>query len=226
MADHASSGVTLLELLLAVSLLSLLSVGIMTALRVGVTAMEKANVRLMDNRRMAGVQRILEQQIAGFVPVMADCVPEARETSGADALLSGRAPVDAPGVLLLIGRGLAGIRPGARVPGDPRRKGRRRAFDRERTPVFGPGRSRSLLPGHDARRTTWIAGAAVPAHRRDAAVVCAGGPAGFLPVLLSRNHAGLPIANAGCSAGSSPAGPARCASRWPPWRPTPCGSSL
>jgi hypothetical protein len=72
----ASSGVTLLELLLAVSLLSLLSVGIMTALRVGVMAMEKANVRLMDNRRMAGVQRILEQQIAGFVPMVADCVPE------------------------------------------------------------------------------------------------------------------------------------------------------
>ena len=69
-----SSGVTLLELLLAVSLLSLLSVGIVTTLRVGITAMEKANTRLMDNRRMAGVQRILEQQIAGFVPVMADCV--------------------------------------------------------------------------------------------------------------------------------------------------------
>jgi len=69
---HATSGVTLLELLLAVSLLSLLSVGIMTALRVGVTAMEKANTRLMDNRRMAGVQRILEQQIAGFLPVAAE----------------------------------------------------------------------------------------------------------------------------------------------------------
>jgi prepilin-type N-terminal cleavage/methylation domain-containing protein len=72
----ARSGVTLLELLLAVSLLSLLSVGILTALRVGVTALGKANSRLMDNRRMAGVQRILEQQIAGFVPVVANCVRE------------------------------------------------------------------------------------------------------------------------------------------------------
>ena len=77
MKKAASSGVTLLELLLAVSLLSLLSVGILTALRVGVNAMEKANARLMDNRRMAGVQRILEQQIAGFVPVVANCVAEA-----------------------------------------------------------------------------------------------------------------------------------------------------
>ena len=76
MKKATCSGVTLLELLLAVFLLGLLSVGIMTALRVGVTALEKANARLMDNRRMAGVQRILEQQIAGFVPVMADCLPE------------------------------------------------------------------------------------------------------------------------------------------------------
>jgi prepilin-type N-terminal cleavage/methylation domain-containing protein len=72
----SNNGVTLLELLIAVSLLSLLSVGILTALRVGVNATGKANARLMDNRRMAGMQRILEQQIAGFVPVVANCVPE------------------------------------------------------------------------------------------------------------------------------------------------------
>ena len=61
----------MLELLLAVSLLGLLSAGILTALHVGVNAMGKANARLMDNRRMVGVERILEAQIAGFVPVMA-----------------------------------------------------------------------------------------------------------------------------------------------------------
>jgi prepilin-type N-terminal cleavage/methylation domain-containing protein len=69
------AGVTLLELLLAVSLLSLLSAGILTALHVGVNATGKANNRLMDNRRMAGVARILEEQLAGFMPVVADCVP-------------------------------------------------------------------------------------------------------------------------------------------------------
>ena len=68
-------GVTLLELLLAVSLLGLLSTGILMALRVGVNAFEKANRRLMDNRRIAGVQRILEQEIAGFIPVLALCQP-------------------------------------------------------------------------------------------------------------------------------------------------------
>jgi len=46
----------------------------LTALRVGVNGMVKANARLMDNRRAAGAQRILEDQIAGFMPVVANCV--------------------------------------------------------------------------------------------------------------------------------------------------------
>jgi hypothetical protein len=76
MTERRETGVTLLELLLAVSLLSLLSTGMLMALHVGVNAMEKSNKRLMDNRRMAGTQRIIEQEIAGFIPVMADCVPD------------------------------------------------------------------------------------------------------------------------------------------------------
>jgi prepilin-type N-terminal cleavage/methylation domain-containing protein len=68
------AGVTLLELLLAVSLLGLLSAGILTALHTGVNAMGKANARLMDNRRMVSVQQILDEQIAGFIPVMAGCL--------------------------------------------------------------------------------------------------------------------------------------------------------
>jgi prepilin-type N-terminal cleavage/methylation domain-containing protein len=67
-------GVTLIEVLIAVSLLSLLSVAIMMALRVGLGAMDRANSRLLDNRKMAATQRILEQQIVNFVPVLAQCV--------------------------------------------------------------------------------------------------------------------------------------------------------
>jgi prepilin-type N-terminal cleavage/methylation domain-containing protein len=70
------AGVTLLELLLAVSLLGLLMAGILTALHPGVNAMGKANVRLMESRRLTGVQRILEQQIAGFMPVVATFRPD------------------------------------------------------------------------------------------------------------------------------------------------------
>jgi prepilin-type N-terminal cleavage/methylation domain-containing protein len=75
------SGVTLIEVLIAVSLLSLLSVGIMLALRVGMSALEKANHKLMDNRRVAGTQRILEQELAGFIPVIAVFAP-ALEAAG------------------------------------------------------------------------------------------------------------------------------------------------
>lgn len=75
MSHRGQHGVTLMELLIAVSLLSLLSVGLLTAMRVGLAAMEKTNSRLMDNRRVARAQRILEEQIAGFIPVVAECLP-------------------------------------------------------------------------------------------------------------------------------------------------------
>ena len=77
---HRERGVTLMEVLIAVSLLSLLSAGMLTAMRVGLDAMSKSNERLMANRRVAGVERIIMQQIAGLMPVMAQCVgntPEA-----------------------------------------------------------------------------------------------------------------------------------------------------
>jgi len=69
----ATSGVTLIELLIAISLLSLLSVGMLMALRVGLNALDKANSKLMANRRAASTERILESQIAGLMPASADC---------------------------------------------------------------------------------------------------------------------------------------------------------
>lgn len=66
-------GVTLLEVLIAVSLLSLLSVAMFLALRIGLNGYTKADARLMDNRRAAGAQRILEEEIAGLIPVKALC---------------------------------------------------------------------------------------------------------------------------------------------------------
>jgi general secretion pathway protein J len=69
----AQRGFTLLELLIAVTLLSLLSVAIVISLRVGLSAMNKVDARLMGNRRVAGIERILEQEIAGIMPVTADC---------------------------------------------------------------------------------------------------------------------------------------------------------
>jgi prepilin-type N-terminal cleavage/methylation domain-containing protein len=70
-----TKGVTLIELLIAVSLLSILSVGILMALRVGLNAMDKATSKLMANRRSVRTQQILRSQIEGFIPVWADCAP-------------------------------------------------------------------------------------------------------------------------------------------------------
>jgi general secretion pathway protein J len=64
-----------MELLIAVSLLSLLSVGMLFAIRIGLNAMSRTNDRLMSNRRVMGIERIFGEQIAGLMPVKADCKP-------------------------------------------------------------------------------------------------------------------------------------------------------
>jgi hypothetical protein len=73
MKRRPTAGVTLMELLIAVLLLSMLSVGLLFALRIGLNAYSKTQTRLMDNRRVAGAQRILEQELQGLVPVVAPC---------------------------------------------------------------------------------------------------------------------------------------------------------
>ena len=75
-------GVTLLELLIAVTLLSLLSVAMFEAMRIGLGAFEKADDRLMFNRRAAGAQTILESQLEGLMPAMALCGPIAAPAQG------------------------------------------------------------------------------------------------------------------------------------------------
>ncbi len=66
-------GVTLVELLIAVTLVALLSMGMLFAMRTGLGALSSTNRRLNDNRRVMSVQRILEMQIAGIMPVAANC---------------------------------------------------------------------------------------------------------------------------------------------------------
>ena len=73
MSKRPQAGITLMELMIAVVLLSLLSVGLMFALRIGLNAYSKTQGRLMDNRRVAGAQRILEEELEGLVPVVALC---------------------------------------------------------------------------------------------------------------------------------------------------------
>jgi hypothetical protein len=64
---------TLVEVLIAVSLVSLLSLGLLYAMRAGLQAMSVVNARVEANRRAGGAERVLELQFSGFLPVMARC---------------------------------------------------------------------------------------------------------------------------------------------------------
>jgi hypothetical protein len=71
---RSDGGFTLLELLISFTLLSLLSVAMIISLRVGLSAMNKVNDRLMSNRRVVGVERVLELEVGGIMPVTANCL--------------------------------------------------------------------------------------------------------------------------------------------------------
>jgi prepilin-type N-terminal cleavage/methylation domain-containing protein len=70
---NSRRGSTLIELLIAITLVSLLSVGMLFAIRVGLRTLEATNRRVLVNRRTAGSQRILELQIADFIPAKVVC---------------------------------------------------------------------------------------------------------------------------------------------------------
>jgi hypothetical protein len=70
---RGEAGVTLIEVVIAVTLLSLLSLGMVMAMRVGLSAYAKTESKLMDNRRIAGAQRIVQQEMEGLMPAFAAC---------------------------------------------------------------------------------------------------------------------------------------------------------
>ncbi|MCC7157479.1 MAG: type II secretion system protein [Bryobacterales bacterium] len=86
-------GVTLIELLIAITLVSLLATGLLFAMRVGINAMESANRRVMTNRKTLGAHRILEQQVAGFMPVPVQCRTQNGQPGGKMPLFQGAAGV-------------------------------------------------------------------------------------------------------------------------------------
>ena len=75
-------GVTLLELMIAVTLLSVLSLGMFMAMRLGISALTRTDDKLMTNRRVAGAQRILMEELEGLMPVMGICGAAPNGASG------------------------------------------------------------------------------------------------------------------------------------------------
>lgn len=81
MKNNPESGVTLIEILIAVSLLSLLSVGMLVAMRLGFNTMDKTDTRLVQNRRVANSQAIIASEIEGFIFSKANYRPKPLEVN-------------------------------------------------------------------------------------------------------------------------------------------------
>ncbi|MCC6538308.1 MAG: prepilin-type N-terminal cleavage/methylation domain-containing protein [Bryobacterales bacterium] len=73
MRNRSRRGLTLVEVLIAVTLVSLLSTGILYAMSLGFKAMETTNRRFTDNRRALGSLRLLENQFAAMIPAQVPC---------------------------------------------------------------------------------------------------------------------------------------------------------
>lgn len=74
------AGVTLVEILIAVSLLSLLSVGVLIAMRIGYSTMDKVDSRLISDRRVSYARRIIESEITGYTLTTAEWHPTPEST--------------------------------------------------------------------------------------------------------------------------------------------------
>lgn len=69
-------GITLIEIMIAVSLLGMLSAGVLLAMRIGFTTLEKTDERLIHNRRVINTRQIIENEILGFMLTPADWRPK------------------------------------------------------------------------------------------------------------------------------------------------------
>jgi len=76
------AGFTLVEVLISTTLVMALTTGILVALRVSLDAMDHADTKLMHNRRVMAVHRILESQVSDIVPALVACRSQASGPGG------------------------------------------------------------------------------------------------------------------------------------------------
>ncbi len=81
-----NAGFTLVEVLIASTLLMAITTGILMALRVGINSMDHADKRLMHDRRIMAVQRILEAQVSDITPAMTNCMPRDNKQDTGDPI--------------------------------------------------------------------------------------------------------------------------------------------
>ena len=86
---RSQRGVTLLELMIAITLVAGLSTGMLMAMRTSLLTYEKTAKRLESNRRFVKTQQILSDQISAVMPVQGACLGDAGQTIGIPSFLSG-----------------------------------------------------------------------------------------------------------------------------------------
>ena len=79
---RSEGGVTLLELMIAITLVAGLSTGMLMAMRTSLLTYEKTAKRLESNRRFVKTQQMLSDQISAVMPVQGACL-------GGDGLIVG-----------------------------------------------------------------------------------------------------------------------------------------
>src|SRR5580698_9924749 len=73
MRRASERGVTLIELMIAITLVAALSSGMLMAIRTSLITLEKVDNRLQSNRRVISVNQILSRQLGGVMPVVGMC---------------------------------------------------------------------------------------------------------------------------------------------------------
>jgi len=86
---RSERGVTLLELMIAVTLVAGLSTGMLMAMRTSLLTYEKTASKLESNRRFVKAQQILSNQIAAAIPAQGLCRPSESQPVAVVPFLSG-----------------------------------------------------------------------------------------------------------------------------------------
>lgn len=86
---HRQRGVTLLELMIAITLVAGLSTGMLMAMRTSLLTYEKTAKKLESNRRFVKTQQILSNQIAAVIPAQGSCAGSEGKTVAVASFLSG-----------------------------------------------------------------------------------------------------------------------------------------
>lgn len=66
-------GFTLIEMMIAITLVAAISTTMLFAIRAGLITLQKVDDRLMSNRRVMSVERIVPNQLGGVMPVIGYC---------------------------------------------------------------------------------------------------------------------------------------------------------